>query len=110
MEIIHDNGSTQRSSFLLPPHKDRLVLSILCKLFCCQIGGIVAIIYAAKSNSSYRGAMVSQDDSARQALYYQSEAEGKTSKTWIIVSICTGLAGVITYIALVTLGVIASLW
>ncbi len=95
---------------ILPFHKNRLALAILCTLFCCQIGGIIAIVYAAKSNSSYRGAMYSQDDSTRQALYYQSEQENKTARTWIIVSICTGLAGVIAYIALVTLGIVASLW
>ena len=109
MEILRDE-SARKMPAMLPAHSNKLALSILCALFCCQIGGIVAIVYAAKSNSSYRGAMYSQDDSTRQALYYQSEKENKTARTWIIVSICTGLVGVISYILLVTLGVIASAW
>lgn len=94
----------------IPYHSNRLVMAILCTLFCCQIGGIVAIIYSARSNSTYRSAMFAPDDSTRQALYYQSEQENKTARTWIIVSVCSGLAGVIAYIALATLGFIASVW
>ena len=97
----------------VPFHSNKLVMAILCTLFCCQIGGIIAIIYSARSNSTYRSAMFSPDDATRQSLYYQSEQENKTAKTWIIVSLCTGLAGVLAYVVygvLVTLGVIAALW
>ena len=97
----------------VPFHSNRLAISILCALFCCQIGGIVAIIYSARSNSTYRSAMYSPDESTRQSLYYQSEQENKTARTWIIISLCTGLAGVLAYVVygvLVTLGVIAALW
>ena len=90
--------------------EDRLVLSILCTLFCCQIGGIVAIIYSARSNSTYRSAMFAPDDSTRQALYYQSEQENKTARTWIIISVCSMLVGVLAYIALVGVGVLAAIW
>ncbi len=109
MEIIQDEP-VKKAPSMLPPHSNRLALSILCTLFCCQIGGIVAIVYAAKSNSSYRSALYSQDDSTRQALYYQSERDNKTARTWIIVCICFGLIGIISYIVLVTLGIIASAW
>ena len=94
----------------VPFHSNKLVMAILCTLFCCQIGGIIAIIYSARSNSTYRSAMFSPDDATRQSLYYQSEQENKTARTWIIVSVCSGLAGVIAYIALATLGFIASVW
>lgn len=93
----------------VPFHSNRLVMAILCTLFCCQIGGIIAIVYSARSNSTYRSAMFSPDDATRQSLYYQSEQENKTAKTWIIVSVCSGLAGVIAYIALAWLGVLASI-
>lgn len=94
----------------VPFHSNRLVMAILCTLFCCQIGGIIAIIYSARSNSTYRSALFSSDDATRQSLYYQSEQENKTARTWIIVSVCSGLIGVISYIVLGTLGVIASAW
>ena len=94
----------------VPFHSNRLAMAILCTIFCCQIGGIVAIVYSARSNSTYRSAMFSPDDATRQSLYYQSEQENKTAKTWIIVSVCSGLAGVIAYITLATLGFIASVW
>ncbi|MBQ1707625.1 MAG: CD225/dispanin family protein [Bacteroidales bacterium] len=94
----------------VPFHSNRLVMAILCTLFCCQIGGIIAIVYSARSNSTYRSAMFSPNDATRQSLYYQSEQENKTARTWIIVSVCSGLAGVIAYIVLATLGFIASVW
>ena len=94
----------------VPFHSNRLAMAILCTIFCCQIGGIVAIVYSARSNSTYRSAMFSPDDATRQSLYYQSEQENKTARTWIIVSVCSGLAGVIAYIVLATLGFIASVW
>ncbi len=92
-----------------PFHSNKLVMAILCTLFCCQIGGIIAIIYSARSNSTYRSALFSSDDAIRQSLYYQSEQENKTARTWIIISIFTGLSGVIAYFVLVSLGIIASL-
>lgn len=64
---------------------NHMVGAILTALFCCQIGGIVAIIYAAQVNSKLASGDV---EGARAA--------SKTANTWIMVNIITGvLFGVI---------------
>ena len=71
--------------------------AILTTLFCCLIGGIIAIIYAAQVNSK-----VAAGDIAG------AQAASKTAKTWIIVNIVTGLLGVLIYGVLVFLGAAAA--
>ena len=62
-----------------------MVGAILTALFCCQIGGIVAIVYAAQVNSKLARGDI---EGARAA--------SKTANTWITVNIITGvLIGVI---------------
>ena len=64
---------------------NHMVGAILTALFCCQIGGIVAIVYAAQVNSKLARGDI---EGARAA--------SKTANTWIMVSIITGvLFGVI---------------
>ena len=64
---------------------NHMVGAILTALFCCQIGGIVAIVYAAQVNSKLACGDI---EGARAA--------SKTANTWIMVSIITGvLLGVI---------------
>ena len=82
--------ATQKSSFILPPHSNKMALSIVCTVFCCLIGGIIAIVNSSKSNNLYNSAMLSTDDSMRSALYYQSESSNKTAQTWITVSLISG--------------------
>ena len=112
MEEIHVTPQTTASkpSFILPPHSNRMALSIICTLFCCLIGGIIAIIYSSKSNSLYNSAMFSNDDSMKQNLYYQSEASNKTAKTWITISLICGAIYVIAFIILAAIGVLADLY
>lgn len=81
-------------------------MSILITLFCCLIGGIIAIIYSSKSNNLYTQAMITMDSELRQYLYLESEAKNKTAGTWIWISI---LGGVLTYAAIIALAVGAAL-
>ena len=83
----------QGSSFILPPHKNKMVWAVLITLFCCRIGGIVAIVYSSKSNSAYNSAMFTNDDNLKSNLYYESERYNKTAQTWITVSIIVGILG-----------------
>ena len=64
---------------------NHMVGAILTAIFCCQIGGIVAIVYAAQVNSKLARGDV---EGARAA--------SKTANTWITVNIITGvLIGII---------------
>ena len=68
---------------------NHLVGAILTAIFCCQIGGIVAIIYAAQVNTKLARGDV---DGARAA--------SKTASTWITVNIITGLLLFVFYFIL----------
>ena len=58
---------------------DLLIPAILVAIFCCQIGGIVAIVYAAQANA------------ARDAGRYESAVRSAASaKTWLILSLVVG--------------------
>lgn len=77
-----DGKSVAPPTVQVPNH---MVGAILTALFCCQIGGIVAIIYAAQVNSKLARGDV---EGARAA--------SKTANTWITVNIVTGaLIGII---------------
>jgi len=71
---------------LVPP-SNYLVGAILATIFCCQILGIVSIIYAAQVNSKWQAG---DYDGARQA--------SKNALTWIWVSI--GISALLIVIAL----------
>ena len=94
---------------ILPPHSNKMAMSIICTLFCCLIGGIIAIIYSSKSNSAYTAAIMSSDDDLKGNLYYQSEKYNKTAQTWITISLITGLIYVIIMIVLGITGALAEL-
>ena len=70
---------------------NHMVGAVLTALFCCQIGGIVAIVYAAQVNSKLACGDV---EGARAA--------SKTANTWITVNVITGvLIGIIYGIAII---------
>ena len=71
-------------------HSNRMLWAILSTLFCCLVGGIVAIIHSSKSNSLYNSALLAQDENLQQSLYMQSELENRSAKNWIIGSIIFG--------------------
>lgn len=72
---------------------NHMVGAILSAIFCCQIGGIVAIVYAAQVNSKLACGDV---EGARVA--------SKTASTWITVNFIIGLIGGLLYAALAVAG------
>lgn len=70
----------------VPSH---MVGAILTTLFCCQIGGIVAIIYAAQVSTKLACGDV---EGARAA--------SKTASAWIIVNVCIGMLLGIVYLVI----------
>jgi len=73
-----------------------LVGPILVTLFCCLIGGIISIVYASSANTKGAAGDIAG-----------ANAAAKASKTWLIVSIVTGLIGVVAYLALGVLSAVA---
>ena len=73
------------------PPSNYLVGSILCTLFCCQILGIVSIIYAAQVNSRWQSG---DFEGARQA--------SRNALTWIWISVGSA---VILAIAILVFGI-----
>ena len=89
-----DATITQNSNQV--PPKTWLVESILVTIFCCQILGIISIIYAAGVESKfYRGDIVG------------AESASRTAKTLVIVSIAFGVLTVIALAIMAALGVFA---
>lgn len=107
-ENFQPQETPRTSTFILPPHKNRMVMSILCTLLCCQLGGIIAIVYSSKSNSAYNSALICVDDTSKSNLYYQSEQYNKTAKTWIIVSLITGIVAIVLYIIAMAAGTLSA--
>ena len=88
----------------VPPHSNMMVWSVLITLFCCLIGGIIAIIQSSKANDLYNSCLFTQDPGLRQSLYLQSEAKNKSARTWIWISVLTGL---IPYLCLLVVFLVA---
>lgn len=62
------------------PPQNYLALSIISTLFCCQIFGIISIIYAAQVNSKY----IAGD-------YMGAERASNNAKIWGFLSVGIGL-------------------
>lgn len=73
---------------------NHLVGAILTTLFCCLIGGIVAIVYACQVNTK-----LAVGDIAG------AKAASSTAQTWIIVNIVTGLIPLAWYLFSIILAV-----
>lgn len=78
------------NSIEVPNH---MVGAILTTVFCCQIGGIVAIIYASQVNTK-----LAQGDIAG------AQAASSTANGWIIANIILGLVCTLLYLLLVGIG------
>ncbi len=65
-----------------------LVWAIICTILCCQIFGIIGIVYAAQVKSLYIQGNI---DGARKA--------SKNSLMWSIIGMCVGIIGWIIYIS-----------
>ena len=75
---------------------NHMVGAILTAIFCCQIGGIVAIVYAAQVNSKLASGDI---EGARAA--------SKTASTWIAVNIIIGLIGGLLYVIFAVVGALS---
>ena len=64
-----------------------MVAAVLTTIFCCLIGGIIAIIYASQVNTK-----LAQGDIAG------AQSASKTAMGWIIANIVLGLLGSLCYI------------
>lgn len=83
---------------VIPP-KTWLVESILVTIFCCQILGIISIIYSAGVESKfYRGDIAG------------AESASRTAKTLVIVSVAFGILTMIGFAILFAMGTFASLY
>lgn len=89
------NQDSNLNSNSIPP-KTWLVESILVTIFCCQILGIISIIYSAGVESKfYRGDIAG------------AESSSKTAKTLVIISVAFGVFAVIAVGIMAVLGVFA---
>ena len=89
------NQDSNLNSNSIPP-KTWLVESILVTIFCCQILGIISIIYSAGVESKfYRGDIAGAENSS------------KTAKTLDIISVAFGDFAVIAVGIMAALGVFA---
>ena len=89
------NQDSNMNSNSIPP-KTWLVESILVTIFCCQILGIISIIYSAGVESKfYRGDIAG------------AESSSKTAKTLVIISVAFGIFAVIAVGIMAVLGVFA---
>lgn len=89
------NQDSNLNSNSIPP-KTWLVESILVTIFCCQILGIISIIYSAGVESKfYRGDIAG------------AESSSKTAKTLVIISAAFGIFAFIAVGIMAVLGVFA---
>jgi len=80
------------------PPPNYLVFAILVTIFCCQILGIVSIVYAAQVNSKWNAG---DHAGALNA--------SKNAKTWALIGLVSGVAIAIIITLLSIFGVLAGL-
>jgi hypothetical protein len=80
------------------PPPNYLVFAILVTIFCCQIFGIVSIIFAAMVNSKW---VAGDFDGALSA--------SKNAKLWAWVAFASGIATILFFAMLSALGVIVAI-
>lgn len=94
---LHQSTNSNPSSNAIPP-KTWLIESILVTIFCCQILGIISIIYAAGVESKfYRGDLAG------------AESSSNTAKTLVIISVATGIVSVVAIAILFSMGIFAGI-
>lgn len=80
------------------PPQNYLALAIISTLFCCQIFGIISIIYAAQVNSKYLA-----------GDYSGAESASKNAKLWGFLSLGIGLLTIVVAAILFGASAIAAL-
>ena len=82
------------SNVAVPNH---MVGAILTTLFCCLIGGIIAIVYASQVNTK-----LAQGDVAG------AQAASRAANRWIIANVILGIVGGLLYVILGVIGAVCS--
>lgn len=95
------------SGIILPSHSNKMVMSVLCTLFCCLIGGIIAIVQSSSSNRLYNSALMTSDNGLKQSLFMQSEQKNSSARTWIIISIASGVIAYVVAVILYAAGLLS---
>ncbi len=80
-----------------PRPKNHLVGAILVTIFCCQIFGIVSIVFAAQVDSAYNRGDIEE-----------SYRLSQRAQTWFNVAIISGIAFLIIYVVMMLLGFASS--
>lgn len=114
MEILDpqpepQNEPRQERRYYLPSHSNYMIWSILCTIFCCQIGGIIAIVYSVQSNNLYNCALAASDEYLRNKMFNESEQKNRTARIWLFISGGWVILFAIIWIILMALGVFAGL-
>lgn len=111
METIDPQPETHHSEqrYYIPSHSNYMIWAILCTLFCCQIGGIIAIVYSLQSNDLYNCALAASDEYIRNKMFRESESKNRTAKIWLFISGGWLVLFAIVAIVLAALGVFASI-
>ena len=89
------NYAAPANNVVVPNH---MVGAVLTTLFCCLIGGIIAIVYASQVNTK-----LAQGDIAG------AQAASRTANGWIIANVIFGLVITVFYAGLVVLGAAAEM-
>lgn len=84
--VAASNGQASKHAAQVSNH---MVGAILTTVFCCLIGGIIAIVYASQVNTK-----LAQGDIAG------AQAASRAAKGWIVANVCIGLAFGLLYLVL----------
>lgn len=79
----------------IPPLKPNnwLWQSIVATLFCCNVLGIVGIVYAARVDVLYFN-----------KKYSEAEKSAKSAKTWTLIAFAIGLVSIILWVVMMSTG------
>ena len=91
--VAGSKPATQVAAVGVPNH---LVGAILTALFCCLIGGIIAIIYSTQANTKL--AMGDVDG---------AKAAAKTAQTWIFINLGCGALVALFYLIMIIVDLVA---
>ncbi len=80
------------------PPQNYLALSIISTLFCCQIFGVIAIVYACQVNTKY----IAGD-------FHGAQSASNNAKIWSLLSVGIGLLIIIIFVILYAVLGIAAL-
>lgn len=83
----------------IPPLKPNnwLWQSIVATIFCCNILGIIGIVYAARVDVLYYN-----------RKYSEAERNAKSAKTWTLIAFVVGLVSIILWATMISTGNIPS--